>query len=163
MATFTLRIPDSMAGRLSSAEMRSWLSQFLRCPFSLPPDPGSGYDRISLTLPRELVRDAAGYLSCLPSIALRRVAAAHMGVPREPATRHPHPPKRQVSPPVLGPASHRISPGKESKRPPHDNSAATTATGETTAATGIGILIGLFLIGGLIFFGTSVNGINNPA
>src|SRR6266851_5066358 len=115
MATFTFRIPDSMAGRLGSAEMRSWLAQFLRSPYSLPPDPGSGYERVSLTLPRELVRDAAGYLSCSSSIALRRVAAARLGVQGEPATQRRNPPMRQVPPRVLRPASQRVSPGKESK------------------------------------------------
>ena len=33
MATFTVRVPDSMAGRLSSVEMRTWLTQFLRSPY----------------------------------------------------------------------------------------------------------------------------------
>ena len=32
MATFTFRISDGLAGRLTSAEMRSWLSDFLRNP-----------------------------------------------------------------------------------------------------------------------------------
>jgi hypothetical protein len=163
MMTFTFRIPDSMAGRLCSAEMRSWLTGFLQNPHPLPPDPGSGYERISLTLPRELVRDLAGYLRCSPSIALRRVAAARLGVQGEPATRRPNPPIRQVRPRALRPVSQRISPGKESKQPPHDNYAATTATGEVTASAGIAILMGLLIMGGLIFFGASVNGINNSA
>ena len=55
MATFTFRIHDSMAGRLSSSEMRAWLTQFLRNPCSLPPDPGSSAERISQTLSNELV------------------------------------------------------------------------------------------------------------
>ena len=87
MATFTFRIPDDMAGRLSSAEMRSWLSQFLRNPHPLPPDPGSGNERTSLTLPRELVRDISGFLRCPPSQALRRLAMGRLvpsTVPRIP-------------------------------------------------------------------------------
>jgi hypothetical protein len=61
-ATFTFRIPDNMTGRLSSAEMRSWLTQFLHDPHPLPPDPGSGYERTSLTLPTGLVQTAASRL-----------------------------------------------------------------------------------------------------
>jgi hypothetical protein len=51
MVTFTCRIPDSMAGRLSLADVRSWHTAFLRTPRALPADPGSGYERVSLTLP----------------------------------------------------------------------------------------------------------------
>ena len=82
MATFTFRIPDSMTGRLSSAEMRSWLSDFLRNPHPLPPDPGSGYERISLTLPRELVLAVSQQLRCSPSTALRRLAQERLGPPQ---------------------------------------------------------------------------------
>jgi|SRR5271167_1528900 len=81
MATFTFRIPDSMAGHLSSSEMRSWLTEFLRNPHPLPPDPGSGYERISLTLPKGLVQTAAFDLRCPPSQALRRLAREHLGPP----------------------------------------------------------------------------------
>jgi hypothetical protein len=92
MATFTFRVPDSMTGRLSSAEMRSWLTQFVRNPYSLPPDPGSGYERVSLTLPRELVAQVAGYLRCSPSTALRRLAQAYLGPSRpSPITAPPVP------------------------------------------------------------------------
>jgi hypothetical protein len=86
MATFTFRIPDSMAGHLSSAEMRSWLTQFLRNPHPLPPDPGSGYERISLTLPSRLVQTAAFNLRCSPSQALRRLAQEHLGPPESART-----------------------------------------------------------------------------
>jgi hypothetical protein len=79
MATFTFRIPDSVTGRLSSAQMRSWLADFLRQPHALPADPGSGEERISLTLPNEAVSDAASFLRCSPSCALRRVAAERLG------------------------------------------------------------------------------------
>ena len=85
MATFTFRIPDSIVGRLSSAELRSWLTDFQRNPHSLPNDPGSGYERISLTLPGELVQTAAAYLRCSPSVALRRLALARLG-PRQTMT-----------------------------------------------------------------------------
>lgn len=81
-ATFTFRIPDNMVGRLSSGEMRSWLTQFRRNPHPLPPDPGSGYERISLTLPRGLVQTAAFDLRCTESEALRRLAHEHLGPPQ---------------------------------------------------------------------------------
>jgi hypothetical protein len=80
IATFTLRVPIRLAARLSSAEMRSWLADFLRQPHALPADPGSGEKRISLTLPPQLVRDAASFLSCSPSAALRRIAAERLGM-----------------------------------------------------------------------------------
>jgi len=80
MATFTLRITNALAGRLASTEMRSWLTDFLRLPRPLPPDPGSGEERISLTLPSESVRSAAGFLCCSSSVALRRIAAERLGI-----------------------------------------------------------------------------------
>ena len=93
MATFTFRIPDSVTGRLSSAQMRSWLADFLRQPHALPADPGSGEERISLTLPKEAVSDAASLLRCSPSCALRRVAAERLrisaAVVQKTASAHP--------------------------------------------------------------------------
>ena len=90
MPTFTFRIPDSMAGRLSSADVRSWLTDFQRNPHLLPSDPGSGYERVSLTLPRELVTQVAGYLRCSPSTALRRLAQERLS-PARPSTIIPSP------------------------------------------------------------------------
>ena len=70
MTTVTVRVPESMAERLTSAQMRSWLVDFLRRPHSLPPDPGSGEQRVSLTLSREEVLQVAGSLRCSPSVAV---------------------------------------------------------------------------------------------
>ena len=109
MATFTIRIPDSMAGRLSSSEMRSWLTQFLRNPHPLPPDPGSGYERISLTLPRGLVQTAAFNLRCPPSQALRRLAQEHLGPP-ESARTPSEPFLRPTSLPAAGNSPWRPAP-----------------------------------------------------
>jgi hypothetical protein len=47
----TLRASEALTERLSSAEMRSWLEEFQGQPHVLPRDPGSGYGRVSLTLP----------------------------------------------------------------------------------------------------------------
>jgi hypothetical protein len=111
MATFTFRIPDSMAGRLSSSEVRSWLSQFLRNPRPLPPDPGSGYERISLTLPRGLVQTVAFDLRCSPSQALRRLAQERLG-PREGARMSSQPYLGPASLPGAGNTSSRLAPGR---------------------------------------------------
>jgi hypothetical protein len=80
MTTVTLRVPESMAERLTSVQMRSWIVDFLHRPHSLPPDPGSGEQRVSLTLSREEVLQVAGSLRCSPSVALRRVAAERLGI-----------------------------------------------------------------------------------
>src|SRR5271157_4017982 len=111
MATFTFRIPDSMAGHLSSSEMRSWLTEFLRNPHPLPPDPGSGYERISLTLPKGLVQTAAFNLRCPPSRALRRLAQEHLG-PTESARTPNDPFLRPTSLPEAGNSAWRPAPAR---------------------------------------------------
>jgi len=80
MDTFTFRVPDSLAGRLSSVQMRAWLADFLRQPHILPADPGSGEERVSLTLPSEAVRHAATFLRCSQSVALRRIATERLAI-----------------------------------------------------------------------------------
>jgi hypothetical protein len=79
MTTFTFRVSDSLADRLSSAQMRSWIAEFLRQPHPLPRDPGSGPARVSLTLPDDAVRAVAGHLGCSASEALRRLVADAVG------------------------------------------------------------------------------------
>jgi hypothetical protein len=74
METFTFRISEPLAARLSSAGMRTWLGDFLRRPCQLPADPGPGEARMSLTLPEALVQAVAACLHCSASTALRRVA-----------------------------------------------------------------------------------------
>ena len=86
MATFTIRLPDSMVGQLSSAEVRNWLSDFLRAPGELPDDPGSGDFRVSLTLPEQLVLSLAARLGCSPSTALRRLASWRLELWQDQAT-----------------------------------------------------------------------------
>jgi hypothetical protein len=80
MTTFTLRAPEEMTTRLTSAEMRSWLHDFIHQPHPLPPDPGSGFGRVSLTLPADAVNVVATYFNSAVSSALRRVAAERLGV-----------------------------------------------------------------------------------
>lgn len=74
MTTFTFRAPNQLAARLSSAEMRSWLDDFVRQPHALPIDPGSGGGRISLMLPESTVKSVTAYCQCGISSALRRIA-----------------------------------------------------------------------------------------
>jgi hypothetical protein len=74
MTEFTVRTTTTLGSQLNSAQMRSWIAEFLRQPHRLPPDPGAGEHRSSLTLPGESVRDLTAYLRCSPSSALRRLA-----------------------------------------------------------------------------------------
>jgi hypothetical protein len=73
MTEFTVRTTTTLGNQLNSAQMRSWIAEFLRQPHRLPPDPGAGEHRSSLTLPGESVRDLTAYLRCSPSSALRRL------------------------------------------------------------------------------------------
>jgi hypothetical protein len=79
MTTFTLRASEETTARLTSAEMRLWLHDFICNPHPLPPDPGSGYGRVSLTLPADAVNVVAGYSKSAISSALRRIAAERLG------------------------------------------------------------------------------------
>jgi len=98
MTTFTIRVPLSMAGRLSSAQMRAWINDFLRAPGDLPGDPGPGETRVSLTLRHELVQSLAGKLAGPASTALRRLAALRLGLPANPMTANPSSNLRPVRP-----------------------------------------------------------------
>jgi hypothetical protein len=80
LQAFTLRVPGSWAGCLSSEQVRDWLAAFLQRPTpSLPPDPGAGDSRVSLSLPKRAVKVVSGLLDETESAALRRIIAAHMG------------------------------------------------------------------------------------
>jgi hypothetical protein len=79
LTTFTLRISDSLAEFLNSAQMRSWLERYLHAPHALPHDPGPGDARVSLTLPQDLVEAVSSHLRCSTSAALRRIAVEQVG------------------------------------------------------------------------------------
>jgi hypothetical protein len=79
MTTFTIRASEEITTRLTSAEMRSW-HDFICQPHPLPPDPGSGYGRISLTLPADTVDAVATHSKSAVSSTLRRIAAERLGV-----------------------------------------------------------------------------------
>jgi len=68
-----------MAKFLDSAQMRSWLEEYLHAPHALPHDPGAGDERVSLTLPQDLVTAVSGHLRCSTSAALRRIAVEQVG------------------------------------------------------------------------------------
>jgi hypothetical protein len=95
--TFTFRLPVSLADRVSSAQMRSWIAEFLCQPHPLPQDPGSGPVRLSLTLPEESVRAVAGHLRCSPSAALRRLVAEAVGPSRGAVAARTHVPVKLPS------------------------------------------------------------------
>jgi len=86
MATFTFRISEDLRTHLNSAKMRSWIAEFISNPRQVPPDPGPGDGRISLTLPSDNVREVAALLHCEPSCALRRLAAERVGLISKPAS-----------------------------------------------------------------------------
>lgn len=76
--TYTVRVPDSWAG-VGSADVRAMLAGFLQHPAKLPPDPGPGDARLSLSLPARAVKVVAALLDESESGALRRVIAASRG------------------------------------------------------------------------------------
>jgi|SRR4029077_5289157 len=88
MRTFTLRASNELAASLSSAEIRSWLDDFVRQPHALPIDPGSGNGRVSLTLPEGTVNSVAASCQCPISSALRRIAFERL-TNRTPGLRDP--------------------------------------------------------------------------
>lgn len=90
MATFTFRVSEALAARLSSVRMRSWLDAFLQQPHALPIDPGPGDERISLTLSPSIVNAVAAHSRCSVSSALRRIAIERLGNSEPSAAPVPH-------------------------------------------------------------------------
>ena len=160
MATFTFRIPDSMAGRLSSAEVRSWLSLYLANSLPLPPDPGAGQERISLTLPDNLVHKAACCVGCSPSTFLRRLAAANLGPRRAPmspqATHSAKPAGMRV--PEAAQGVWRPQPSQYRPTPVHDNLAPTPTAGDAFISVLVQVLILGFVVAGALLFGARKSG-----
>jgi hypothetical protein len=85
-AAVKIRIPESWYGRVHSAEVRGWMQSWFRNPYSLPSDPGASEARISLALPSRAVKVLEGLTGDSPSVALRRLIAAH--VPTLPASHY---------------------------------------------------------------------------
>jgi len=132
MTTFTFRAPESMTARLTSAEMRSWLHDFICQPHPLPPDPGSGHGRVSLTLPADAVTAVAAYSKSAISSALRRIAVERLGM------------ESSSSPQFYGAA--RSTGAIPSSGSSHDNSLAGNEI--------VGALVSLFIW--IIFVGVAI-------
>ncbi len=92
METFSFRLPTGWAARIDSATVRAWLADYLRQPGPLPPEPGPGDARVSLSLPRRPVKVLAALLDCSVSSALRRLSAGRL---------QSLPPSRGASPNLL--------------------------------------------------------------
>ena len=73
-----LRIPDAWEGRLHSVAVRAWLQEFFQRPRPLPPDPGAGEARVSLSVPPRAIKVLEGLTGDSASGALRRLIAAHL-------------------------------------------------------------------------------------
>jgi hypothetical protein len=129
MTTFTFRAPEEITTSLTSAEMRSWLHDFIHQPHSLPPDPGSGYGRVSLTLPADAVNAVATYSNSSTSSALRRIAVARLGL-------------RSLSSPEDYSAPHR-SPAAPASGRSQDNS----RSGDEVAGALVSFVIWIIFVG----------------
>jgi hypothetical protein len=153
MTTFTLRASEALTGQLSSAEMRSWLEEFLRQPHPLPRDPGSGFGRVSLTLLDGPVNAVAAYSQCSVSSTLRRVAVERLGVPRLPVAPvsrvivagQPAP----VSTATSGRSAWRRTPAPHGMARPQDG---FSHDGEAIAGALIQFLIWVLVVGACFFF-----------
>jgi len=73
-----IRIPDAWAGRVHSEDVRDMLQAFLQRPGPLPPDPGVGDARVSLSVPWRAVKVLEGITGDAASAAMRRLIGAHL-------------------------------------------------------------------------------------
>ena len=80
MAIVTFRIPDQWTGKVDSRSARRWLVAYLKHPVLLPPDPGAGKVRISISLPNHLMKIVKTAKEDSPSGSLRRIIAANLDV-----------------------------------------------------------------------------------
>ncbi len=113
MAVFSLRIPAAWRGQVDSGSVRGSLAAYLQRPRKLPPDPGPGEEKISLSLPERAVKVVSGLLDDTESGALRRVIAENIGAlpAPKPVPRLPAPPQPVLVPSrawALPPASPRM-------------------------------------------------------
>jgi len=73
-----LRIPSVWEGRLHSAEVRYCLSVYLQRPHALPPDPGAGEVRVSLSVPPRAIKILEAVTGDSASAALRRLMSERL-------------------------------------------------------------------------------------
>lgn len=70
----SIRVPAEWAGQIDSAQLRSWLSDFVADPFLLPRDRGPGEGLIiRLSVPEKLLRSFRRKVRGTSSSALRRL------------------------------------------------------------------------------------------
>ena len=74
MTSFSLRIPATLVPHVNSAQMSTWIAEFLRRQHPLPPDPGPGEDRVCLSFPKKSLDALVQVIGCSRSEALRRIA-----------------------------------------------------------------------------------------
>lgn len=146
----TFRVSQCLASQLSSAEMRSWLEDFLRQPHALPGDPGPGDARISLTLPRNAVGAVAAHLRCSPSSGLRRIAIERLGAVKPLAG------SQAPCVPMGGPPLARAGQAAWSPSTPHWTEAPNSAQDgpamdKTLAELLIPVLIWMLAFGGWLY------------
>ncbi len=79
-----LRIPDAWAGRVHSAWVRAQLQAFFQRPYALPPDPGAGSARVSLSISPRALKVLEGVTGDSASAGLRRLIAAQPALPSAP-------------------------------------------------------------------------------
>jgi hypothetical protein len=148
VTTFTLRVSDSLAAGLSSAKMRASLDAFLCQPHPLPRDPGPGHERISLTLSEPSVNEAAAYLQCSASSALRRIAIHGLGAPRRTAIPTDSLSSQPAPASVGRTTPNPAMPPERTKTGPQDS----TSQGQAIAAALIQFLCSFLFLGVWLFF-----------
>ncbi len=81
MATVTFRIPEQWAGRLNSKKVQHWLTEYIKHPTSLPPEPGAGHLRVSIPVSAQLARILRSVKVGSVGAALRRIILANIDSP----------------------------------------------------------------------------------
>jgi len=80
MSRVTIRIPTSWSGRVDTRRVKDWLGGFLRKPRALPPDPGSGPERVCLSIPARALKALEVVTNESRSVGLRRLMASQLPV-----------------------------------------------------------------------------------
>jgi hypothetical protein len=78
MATFTFRVPERWVGKIDSKSVQLWLNEYLKNPVVLPPDPGAGKLRISISLPDPTLKIIRRVKEGSISGALRRIVSRRL-------------------------------------------------------------------------------------
>lgn len=106
MATVTFRIPEHWAGRVNSKKVQYWLTEYIKHPTSLPPDPGAGDLRVSISVSAQLARILRSVRVGSVGAALRRIILANID---SPALASRVTPSRQTPPESIKESSKEMS------------------------------------------------------